>query len=295
MYYYTSFDLFIHSDIALPLRPAAFSEPDIVIRQGYVPDSLGNVQSESRLFYANASQFLLRVPGGLHYLVESGRKVAYRMDAGADAKALKTHLLASVMGAVLHQRSLAALHCSAVNVDGQAVIFGGVSGIGKSSIAKQLSCLGFPLLIDDLSVLRGCSEKLELLPGYPFSRLWQDSMDELGIDSSGLDSSLKSLKKFIVPHESGGGATVPVRAIVVLGADGSEAYHLQKLSGGACFEALTRLIFRRRIKVAVSGQASLFKLITTLAHQSKVYALNRPMTKWDRQGLQAVMAELSKS
>jgi hypothetical protein len=77
-----------------------------------------------------------------------------------------TYLFGPVLGFVLHLRGLICLHASAVVVDGHAVAFLGFAGAGKSTTAATFARLGFPVLTDDLVVLREHGGGYFVQPGY---------------------------------------------------------------------------------------------------------------------------------
>ena len=58
------------------------------------------------------------------------------------------------MGAALHQRGILPLHANAVEIDHRAVAFMGASGAGKSTLAAWFHDQGYPILADDVCVIR---------------------------------------------------------------------------------------------------------------------------------------------
>jgi len=53
-----------------------------------------------------------------------------------------------VLSGILHLNDLFALHASGVLVQDQLHLFCGNSGMGKSTLAAQLKCKGYPLFTD---------------------------------------------------------------------------------------------------------------------------------------------------
>jgi hypothetical protein len=106
-------------------------------------------------------------------------------DINADARALRaytppgatledtlTYLYGPVLALVLRMRGVLALHASAVLVDGEAVLFVGGNGAGKSSLAAACAQAGFAVLSDDVVALRAHDAAWWASSSYDHLRLW---------------------------------------------------------------------------------------------------------------------------
>jgi hypothetical protein len=101
---------------------------------------------------------------------------------GCPRVTLRHLLLDQVLPLVLSQRGSLVVHASAVHLDGFGTIaFAGPAGSGKSTLAAALALRGCSVVADDSLVVAGDSEVLMAIPGYPGSRLWQDSVRRLGL------------------------------------------------------------------------------------------------------------------
>lgn len=84
------------------------------------------------------------------------------------------HLLFDhVMPRVLSRGALV-LHASTVVIHGEAVLFLGDTGQGKSTLTAAFCSRGFPLLTDDCLLVRDEQNRPVGVPGYPGLRLWPD-------------------------------------------------------------------------------------------------------------------------
>jgi hypothetical protein len=109
-------------------------------------------------------------------------------------------LLGSALGALYFQRGYFPLHASVVVVKQQAVAFAGDSGSGKSTMAAWLHARGYPLLCDDVCVVRfDASETPMAYPGYPRLKLWQDTLAQFEIDCTDLQRDYFRADKFHLP------------------------------------------------------------------------------------------------
>ena len=89
------------------------------------------------------------------------------------------YLIGPVLGFVLRQRGVLALHASANVVDGRAAAFCGPRGAGKSTTAAAFATAGFPALSDDVLALRAGGGGVLAYPAYDHLRVWDDSAEML--------------------------------------------------------------------------------------------------------------------
>src|SRR5271165_534370 len=108
-------------------------QPDVTIRAGSVSETLDQPYAVGVLYRAAPGRFLLSIPGIARYLALDGRMIVIDRAAGADDADVRVFLLASVFGALLHQRGVLPLHGSAVAAGPGAVLFLGASVSGKST------------------------------------------------------------------------------------------------------------------------------------------------------------------
>jgi hypothetical protein len=90
------------------------------------------------------------------------------------------------MATLLYQRGLLVLHASAVEVEGQAVVFVGASGWGKSSLAASLHARGHKVIADDVVAVDLNSSVPLAIPGFPQVKLDPEFAFWLGHDASSL-------------------------------------------------------------------------------------------------------------
>ena len=87
-----------------------------------------------------------------------------------------SYLTACIMSFVLLLRGTFSFHASAVGINGKAVVLVGDSGSGKSTTVAAFAKLGYPVLSDDLVVLRDDLETFWVQPAFPMIRLWEKSV-----------------------------------------------------------------------------------------------------------------------
>jgi hypothetical protein len=193
----------LRSEISLPelavAEPAA-REPDVCVELGPVPEKLSGASSTSSVTEISQDDVLIKVPGVARYRAQSGQRIRIEPMPGARASDLRLFLLGSALGAIYFQRGDFPLHASVVVVRGAAVAFTGGSGAGKSTMAAWLHAQGFPLLCDDVCVVRFDSDgKPVAYPGFPRLKLWKDTLTAFEIDAGKLLRDYSRADKYHLP------------------------------------------------------------------------------------------------
>jgi hypothetical protein len=183
----------------VPLRPHQFSSADIFFESGPQPEWASRatklparqlshlpkceepanpsfVLSE----HGNAQCYHFTYSDGTQFVIDAeARRIWGAVEPPLTDEDLATYFLGPVMGFLLRQRHITALHASAVDVAGQAVAFSGDAGYGKSTTAAALALRGRPVLSEDIVPLRESAGEFLAIPGYPRVCLWPDSVSKL--------------------------------------------------------------------------------------------------------------------
>ena len=128
------------------------------------------------LSLAHEEGFRFRYADGIEFLVDrsEGRIWAdWRQGMSFDDAA--AHLVGPILGFLQRLAGCTVLHASSVVVDKQAIALFGPSGAGKSTTAAALAARGYPVLTDDLCVVREEKGEHLVVPAFPRLRLWADS------------------------------------------------------------------------------------------------------------------------
>ena len=146
MYVYTVYGLSVASDIALPEllaepRGADSSEVDesaVHIRVDPVDFSGLSASDSETVAWARPDDVCVRYQGLAAYRVTNGRSIQVHMAEEADEGLVRLFLLGPALAVLLHQRKWLVLHASGVCINGQAAVFVGNKGQGKSTLAATL-------------------------------------------------------------------------------------------------------------------------------------------------------------
>ncbi len=115
----------------------------------------------------------LRWSGLFEFLVSAdGRRIACHALSGTSRESFQTYLLGQVFSFALLKHGFEPLHSTAVVIEGEAVAFLGDCGFGKSSLGAAFLQVGYPLLTDDLLVLKEGGDRFVAYPGPPRIKLF---------------------------------------------------------------------------------------------------------------------------
>ncbi|GAB3968366.1 hypothetical protein GCM10028806_12230 [Spirosoma terrae] len=220
---YWAFGLTLQSDISFDTVLQPSSTPvDIVISENLVPEK-ANQQTRiyrrgvQAKFGLSNQDFLLNWAGIGRFKSSEGKRIDYQ-NLGADEGTLRLFLLSEVIGLTLFQRGLFLLHGSAVQVGDEALVFLGIPGAGKSTTAAAFAKAGHIVLSDDLVAIQLIDNKAHVIPAFGQYKIWQATIDGLGINNLVLEPSFEGATKYLVnqPFDKFPNQPIPLREITLL-------------------------------------------------------------------------------
>ena len=124
--------------------------------------------------------YLLRFPSVADFHVTgAGRDISCTPAPGTPMETIRHLLLDQVLPLVLTMLGRLVLHAGAVEVEGEAHIFLGPSGVGKSTLVGALCQRGGRVLADDCVVIDMKDGHPWAVPSYAGLRLWPSSVSAL--------------------------------------------------------------------------------------------------------------------
>jgi hypothetical protein len=304
---YRGYGLSLVSELELPefLPTPATDHPDIRIRldAGALDAWKDNAGPEEEFITARQGGHLLRVSGVAVYHVTGGREIRITVEAGADPGLVRLYTIGSAMGMVLHQRGILVLHGATISRGDAARMLVGDSGAGKSTLAARLGRAGCTVLGDDTMVLWdapvGRAGKW-LWPGSRVFKLWEDSIEAMGLGTDGLDRLGNRTDKYYVPNPGSGAdfvsaadAGIALAEILVLEA-GEGLPRIEPLDGIRALQAIAVNTYRPEYVGLLGREAEHFRQCGELARDVAVSRLIRPwgvasmeatvdlvMSRWD--------------
>ncbi|WP_040950867.1 hypothetical protein [Gorillibacterium massiliense] len=278
--YYQAFGLTIRSEIALPdvlSIEERQGEADVDIRIGDL-DQDWQLYGDPDDYYAyHENQLLLYVPDLAIYRVREGRDITVMPFEKATEDSICLYLLGTCMAAILMQRRILPLHGSAVMIDGKAYAFVGDSGAGKSTLAAAFLQSGYPLVTDDVIAvkLNDSDGKPEVIPGYPQQKLWQQSLELLGMDAAQYKTIYET--KYAIPVAAEfSNRTAPLAGIFELNKTEDDQLEIDPCQGLNRLPLLVEHTFRNFMIPELADGQWHFSTIVKVGSGTRMYRLKRP-------------------
>lgn len=290
------YGLTVDSDLDLPGFAAAEGEPEVVVRCGTVPTQLEDPTVRGVCFQASPGQFLLQLEGVARYSVVGGRTITIERAAGTDDEDVRTFLLGTVLSAVLYQRGLVPFHASAVLTPGGAALFGGRSGVGKSTLAAAMARRGYPVITDDVAAVTLNPHGAPVVfAGSQALWLWGDALTRLGIPAEALGRVRRNVDKHVWPANTGPTpGPIPVVAYYHLDWHNQPTVVLTRLHGMERARILSNEIYRATVGKVLAQPITLFRTTMALAQHARVTRVQRPNSpNLLEQLVDSVVADLS--
>jgi hypothetical protein len=275
---YCGFGLDFQSAIPLPeMREGQYSAGKAVtirIADAPRPEGVGEVVPG---VVVGPNDFWIDVPDVARFHVKGGTDILVQPADDATMNVIRSFLLGSAMGALLHQRGLLPLHASAVEMGGSAVIFSGTSGAGKSTMALHLVKRGHRLLCDDICAVDFSTGTPRLWPGLVNLKLWRTSLDSVGADPSALQQVLPTIDKYKLPvGEAADYRSIPVARFFLLEQHVGAAPSITAMAGAEAVAAFVSHTFRGQLVAPMEQSRRHFEQCVALRAAIAPSRLTRP-------------------
>lgn len=295
VYYYAAFGLNIRSEIEIPeLFACQEVQPDLVIQAGAVPDSLENSIEYGNLFQYSKNAFLFKSRNSGKFLFKNDRELIVEKYPHSTDEDIRVLLLSVVLGIVLHRKNKFALHASAVEMDGRAVLFSGRCGSGKSTLAAGFLKRGARLLSDDIAVIEQIGDRFFALPSFSLLKLWPDSLQALGYDAAEFPTIRPRINKKRMDVAHMNKAPVELGALYFLSADALERHEIGRPAVHDRIGLLEKNTFRGRHLKQIGNTRRHFQTCCAIAAAVPIRSLTRSSLRFDiDELLDGVQADLN--
>jgi hypothetical protein len=200
---YQAFGLSVTSDITLPELPKMIIKEhhtDIVIETADLSKPWSELAPPQKKTVVEKDLFMFLVPKVAIFSIQKGERIIVSPMKGSDEDEIRLFILGTCMGALLIQRKVLPLHGSALAIAGKAYGFIGDSGAGKSTLASAFLSKGYQLLSDDVIAISFAHDNTPfVLPAYPQQKLWQESLQQFGMENSCYRPIYQRETKYAVP------------------------------------------------------------------------------------------------
>ena len=280
-YRYFTFGLHIQSELELPPLLVADSSfpPDVSITIGSTPETLANCQKKGVAFEIAPDEFLLDLRKIARFYVANGNSIVIEPKENKDWNSIRLFLLGSCLGAILHQRKVLALHASAIAHEGEAVLFTGISGVGKSTTANAFRLNGYKMLTDDVCPIKFIDQRPYALPGYPQSKLWEDTLEKLKLDFQGFKHIRKGIHKRAIPiPDQFAAEPLPIKALYILQTHNKDEINLMDVQDANKFRLIKNMTYRSYLMKGLGMQPYHFMNGSQLANSIPIKRIMRSQT-----------------
>lgn len=220
--------------------------PLVTCVPGEIPQNLDDCVSRGARYQSSPGKLLVWLDDVGRFLVSDGRRITIDLSSTVAGSKLRDLVFASPFCAVLQQRGLLPLHCSAILSGGRAVMFLGSSGTGKSTIAAAFWRLGYPILADDMGVVDFIGGKCVLIPGPEDLRLYPDALAHLALQADQQSEGATGYTKVHVSHHNGSPEScVPIAMIYLLDFGNHNEIRIKELEGEEKIRTLLKHAYRR--------------------------------------------------
>lgn len=280
-YRYCAFGLSVSSQVPLTeLSPAisgSSAAADISIHFENLPERSESI-GENRSIHVEGEDVSLTVDRVARYRIRGGREISIDPYPNASARNVRLFLLGSAFGVLCHQRGLLPLHANAIVVNGQAVVFAGQQGIGKSTLAAYYQSRGYGVLCDDVCVVSfGEGGRPLAWPGMPRLKLWRDAAETFGYDSRKLERVVDELDKYNVPLMAPvTKGPFPVARMYILSDRAADAAtEIVPLTGSTAVQAIMANTYRNVYLQPMRLTGANFVQAALLAKSARIFAAPR--------------------
>lgn len=278
---YQAFGLSVKSEIPLPELPKMINKLDhidIVIETADLSKLWSELDPPQQKTVVKRDLFMFQVPKVAIFSIEKGERIIVSPMKGSDEDEIRLFILGTCMGALLIQRKVLPLHGSALAIDGKAYGFIGDSGAGKSTLASAFLNKGYQLLSDDvIAISFGHDNTPFVMPAYPQQKLWQESLQQFGMESNSYRPIYQRETKYAVPVPSKfSSEPLPLAGLFELVKTEGEHIEIQRIQR---LEQLQTLFLHtyRNFLIPRSGLTEWhFNTSVTIVNHINIYQLRRP-------------------
>ncbi|WP_417898980.1 aldolase [Bacillus haimaensis] len=252
---------------------------DISIQVGKLePKWQSLFQQPNQYFHVKENLCMFHVPGTAIFLIQNGNEINVSPYEGAAEDHIRLYLLGTCMGAILMQRRILPLHGSAIAIDGKAYAIVGDSGAGKSTTASALLKQGYELISDDVIPVSFNEQGIPLVtPAYPQQKLWQESIDEFGMESSHFRPIIDRETKFAIPVSSQFcDMALPLAGVFELIKTEGETLTLSSVTGLERFHLLFQHTYRNFFIPRAGLMEWHFQTSAKMVNKMSFYRIQRP-------------------
>ena len=285
-FYYRVYGLNLESEIYIPdftvIKSPSKKNIDATIKYKTVSKEIKETIKNGKESNLTYNEMWFNAENVAIYRVYDGDKIEVDVYENADPYMVNIYILGTVLGLILLQKNMVAIHGGAVLINDKGCIFTGDKGAGKSTLTTALRQKGYGFIADDVASIN-LDEEAKIHPGFGYQKICEDTMEKLGynpLDFVPFDAGehikyiVPALDKFI-DYEVG------FKALFEITVDDIDDVKIEELFGAKKLDNIIKNIFN----VAVLGNAGgipavILKKCIDLSKNIKCYRIVRPRDKF---------------
>ncbi|MEK4743682.1 MULTISPECIES: aldolase [unclassified Bacillus (in: firmicutes)] len=283
---YQAFGLKIVSEIPLPELSQLNEKKEMADVQVEITDlseQWGEYNAEKqKTIVVEDDIVMFHVPQTAIFAIQSGEKITFSPMANAEEDKIRLYILGTCMGALLIQRKILPLHGSVIAIDGKAYALIGDSGAGKSTLASAFLNKGYKLLSDDVVAVSLLNKNTTIVhPSYAQQKLWQESINELGMEVAQFSPLFERETKYAVPVNSQFFPDpLPLAGVIELVKTQGEDIEMTRIEGLARLYKLYRHTFRNSLISKLGLMEWHFETSSNIASGMEMFQVSRPASRF---------------
>lgn len=285
-YYYKVYGLNVESEILVPelttLENNIENNIDVKIHYKPMTDDIKLKVDEGKKAFYNGKEVWFHIDNVGTYLIQNGDTVTIDLCENPDLNILKVYILGSVLGIILLQRNIVAIHGGSIVINNKGCIFTGDKGAGKSTLTTALRQRGYDFVSDDVGAIE-LNDIPMINPGFGYQKLCEDAMTKLGYDSSKYTPFRSDMNiKYIVPAlDNFVSEKVPFNALFEIEQGDTQTVEVVEVTGNEKLQKIIKNVFRIEVLMYSGGvPGDYFKKCIEIAKHIKFYKITRPKNQF---------------
>lgn len=280
-YCYRVYGVNIESTIEVPEFEVidSNSEIDVKLSFGVVNEEIIDLITQGHRAKYEKQDMWFYIEDVAIFHIYNGDTVTIEPMGDKNNKMIKLYIMGSVMGMILLQRNMVAIHGGGIVIDGKGCIFTGQKGAGKSTITTALRKKGYKFIADDVCSIN-IGETNTIHHGFGYQKLCEDAMEKLGYNLDEFEPFRGDLNvnKYIVPaFDEFTKEEVPLEAVFELAVGDLDEVKIEEVLGANKMNKLIENVFRiEMLRYAGGMEPKYFKQCLDIAKSTKMYRITRP-------------------
>lgn len=283
-YRYKVYGMNINSDVEIlqfiPLGKEICQGKEVNIKLSDIPT---NIKESFEKEYIKVGEDWIAIKSADvgYFYITNGNTVLIELLKEYNKNTLRNYIMGSIMGFLLLQRQVIAIHGGTIAINDGAVIITGDSGAGKSTLTVALGEKGYKFLADDIAAVELDSNYV-VNHGFPYHKLCKGEVDKRGLDPEDFIKCMGAKEmKYVIPDYHGFCRdTLKLRGICEVSVEDIDAIKILKLKGGEKIAGIIKNIYRGGYINDMGGFShELFKKYFNMSKEVKYYKIIRPSNK----------------